>query len=186
MTIFRSEVPKKKVMTLELDLKFIKRKSNAKFQLNIPKHVWEKCGKLWISSILNFKTGITPTKIEANWKHSNSICSTGKQSHMQNFTSINISKHVWEKCGKLCISSIPSFKRGITPTKIDTNWRHSNLICRTIKQSHVQFQLNKYGYVFAKVPVYPKCDINIKFSKWNYQILLCVFLIGKYWSFEIY
>ena len=27
---------------------------------------------------------------------------------------------------------------GITPSKIDTKWRHSNLICITLKQSHVQ------------------------------------------------
>ena len=47
-------------------------------------------------------------------------------------------KGVREKCGKLCISSILSSKRGITPTKIDANWRHSNLICSTVKQSHTQ------------------------------------------------
>ena len=29
-----------------------------------------------------------------------------------------MSKHVGEECGKLCISSILSSKRGITPTKI--------------------------------------------------------------------
>ena len=49
-----------------------------------------------------------------------------------------MSKHVREKCGKLCISSILSSKRGITPTKLDANWRHSNLICSTVKQSYVQ------------------------------------------------
>ena len=33
-----------------------------------------------------------------------------------------MSKHVGEKCGKLCISSILSPKRGnVTPTKIDAN-----------------------------------------------------------------
>ena len=30
------------------------------------------------------------------------------------------------------------------------NWRHSNLICRTIKQSHVQFQLNMSKHVWEK------------------------------------
>ena len=39
-----------------------------------------------------------------------------------------MSKHVGEKCGKLRISYILSPKRGITPTKIDANKRHSNLI----------------------------------------------------------
>ena len=47
-------------------------------------------------------------------------------------------KGVREKCGKLCISSILSSKRGKTPTEIDANWRHSNLICSTVKQSHMQ------------------------------------------------
>ena len=32
-----------------------------------------------------------------------------------------MSKQVEEKCGKLCISSNLSSKRGITPTKIDAN-----------------------------------------------------------------
>ena len=49
-----------------------------------------------------------------------------------------MSKHVGEKCGKLCISSILSSKRGITPTKNDANERHSNLIRITVKQSHMQ------------------------------------------------
>ena len=100
------------------------------------KHVREKCGKLCISSILSSKRGITPTKIDANWRHLNLICSTVKQSHMQNFSSI--CQSVRKKCGKQCIFSILSSKRGITPTKIDGNWRHSNLICSTVKQSHIQ------------------------------------------------
>ena len=32
-------------------------------------------------------------------------------------------KNAGEKCRKLCISSILSPKRDITPTKIDTHWR---------------------------------------------------------------
>ena len=35
----------RKVMTLKLDLKYIKTKSCAKFQLNMSRHVGEKCGK---------------------------------------------------------------------------------------------------------------------------------------------
>ena len=34
---------------------------------------------------------------------------------------LNMSKNAGEKCGKLCISSILSPKRDITPTKIDTH-----------------------------------------------------------------
>ena len=77
-----------KLTTLELDLKYSKTKSYAKFQLNMSKHVREKWGKLCISSILSSKRGITPTKLDANLGHSNLICSTVKQSHMQNFSSI--------------------------------------------------------------------------------------------------
>ena len=154
------------------------------------KHVREKCGKLCFSSILSSKSGITPTKIDTNWRHSNSICSTVRKSNMQVLSSIcqsmgrklrntvyfqyskfqkghnsyknwsnmttlkldlkysrnsyakvqlNMSKHVLRgKCGKPCISSILSSKRGLTPTKIDGNWRHSNLICSTVKQCHMQ------------------------------------------------
>ena len=123
--------------TLELDRMFIRRKWHAKFQVNRSKHVGGKCRKLCISSILSSKRGITPTKIDGNWRHSTLICSTVKQSHMQNFTAC-VSKHVGENCGKQCISSIFSSKRGITPTKLDANWRHSNLICSTVKQSHMQ------------------------------------------------
>ena len=36
---------------------------------------------------------------------------------------LNMSEHVGEKCGKLCISSILSPKTDITPTKIDANWQ---------------------------------------------------------------
>ena len=49
-----------------------------------------------------------------------------------------MSKHVGENCGKLCISSIQSSKRGITPKTIDASWWHSNLIYGTLKQSHMQ------------------------------------------------
>ena len=53
---------------------------------------------------------------------------------MQNFSS----KYAREKCGKLQISYNLSSKRGITPSKIDAKWQHSNLLCSTLKQSHVQ------------------------------------------------
>ena len=144
------------------------------------KHVRGKSGKMCISSLLSSKSGITATKIDANWWHSNLIYSTVKQRHMKISTQCvkacqrkvrktvyfqyskfqkghnshkdwrkltklkldlkysktksyakfrpNMSKHVGEKCGKLCISSNLSSKRGITPTKMDGIWRHSNLI----------------------------------------------------------
>ena len=78
----------RKLTTLEVDLYLSKTKPCAKFQLNKSKHVREKCGKLYIFSILSSKRGITPTKIDANWRHSSLICSTVKQSHVQNFNSI--------------------------------------------------------------------------------------------------
>ena len=38
-----------------------------------------------------------------------------------NTNNANMSKHVGEKCGKLCICNNSKFKRGITPAKIDIN-----------------------------------------------------------------
>ena len=92
----------KKLMTLELHMMFIQSKLYTKFQLNM-----------------------------SNWRHSNLICSTVKQSYMQ--FQLNVSKHVGENCGKLCISSISSSKRGIR-SKLTT----LDLICRTVKQSYMQ------------------------------------------------
>ena len=91
----------RKLITLELDLKYSKTKSYAKLQLDMSKHVREKCGKLCISSILSSKRGITPTKIDGNWRHSNLICSTVKQSHMQNFSSI--CQSMSEKSAENCV-----------------------------------------------------------------------------------
>ena len=62
---------------------YIKKKLYEKFQLNKSKNAGEKCGTLWISSILSPKRGIIPTKIDAHWRHSKLTCSTVKQSHMQ-------------------------------------------------------------------------------------------------------
>ena len=67
---------------------YSKTKSYAKFQLNMSKHVRENCGKLIISSFLSLKRGITPTKIDGNWWLSNLICSTVRQSRMQNLSAI--------------------------------------------------------------------------------------------------
>ena len=78
----------RKLRTLELDLNYSKTKAYAQSQLNMSKNVGEKCGKLHITYILNLQRGITPSKIDAKWWHSNLICSTLKQSHVQNFSSI--------------------------------------------------------------------------------------------------
>ena len=54
-----------------------------------------------------------------------------------------MSKHVGENCGKLCISCILSSKRGITPSKLDGNRRHSKLDRMYItRKYHAKFQLN--------------------------------------------
>ena len=98
-------------------------KSYIKFQLNMSKHVREKCGVLSISSIPSYKSGITPTK---TWRKLTTLeldrMFIRRKWHAK--FQVNRSKHMGRKCRKLCISSILSSKRGITPTKIDGNWRH--------------------------------------------------------------
>ena len=54
-----------KLTALELDLKYGETKSYAKFELNMSKHVGEKCGKLHITFVLSSQRGITPSKIDA-------------------------------------------------------------------------------------------------------------------------
>ena len=43
---------------------------------------------------------------------------------------------------------MPSSKRGITPSKSDAEWGHSNLICGTLKQSHNLCKISTQ-YVYA-------------------------------------
>ena len=106
------------------------------------KHIGEKCGKLNITYILSSQRGITPSKIDAKWRHSNLICSTLKQSHVQNFSSI--CQSMYEKSAENGRTETRTDGRtdresdGITPSKIDAKWWLSNLICITLKQSHVQ------------------------------------------------
>ena len=123
--------------TLQLDLKYSKIKSYVNFQLNMSKHVREKCGILSISSILSYKKWQNSYK---NWRKLTTLeldrMFIRRKWHAK--FQVNRSKHVGGKCRKLCISSILSSKRGIIPTKINGNWRHSNLICSTVKQSHMQ------------------------------------------------
>ena len=73
----------RKVTTHDLALYYIKTKSCAKFKLNMSEHAGENCGRLCISYILSSKRGITPSKIDVKGWHSNLLCSTSKQSHVQ-------------------------------------------------------------------------------------------------------
>ena len=57
---------KLKMTTLKLALWYIKTKSYTKFELNMSKHVGEKCGKLHICKSLNLKRSITPAKSDGN------------------------------------------------------------------------------------------------------------------------
>ena len=56
--------------------------------LNLSKHVREKCGKTAKYQYSQFQKGLTPTKMNGNLRHSYSIGSTVKRSHMQNCSSI--------------------------------------------------------------------------------------------------
>ena len=65
--------------------------STLNFQLNISKHVTEKCWKLCKTAYFlysKFEKRHNFSKIDAKWRHSHFICSTFKQSHMKNFSSI--------------------------------------------------------------------------------------------------
>ena len=82
-------------------------------------HAGENCGKLCNSYILSSKRGMTPSKIDTKGRHSNLLCSKNiKTKSCVNFQ-LNMSEHLEEECGKLCISYILSSQRGITPSKID-------------------------------------------------------------------
>ena len=58
------------------------------------------------SYILSSQRGITPSKIDSKWQHSNLLCSIFKQSHVQNFSSI--CQSMQEKTAENCV--IPIFK----------------------------------------------------------------------------
>ena len=108
-------------------------KSYVKFQLNMSKHVGEKCWTLCISSTVSSN------------KHTESIAEAIQVPHQPQqikickyYFSALVSKDVGEKCVKLRISYILSPKRGKTPTRINANKWHWNLICSTVKESHMQ------------------------------------------------
>ena len=67
--------------------------------------------KLCISCILCLKRGKTPSIIDANWAHSNFTCKSLIKSYKK--FQLNMSRHVGEKCRKLCISSILNSKQDV-------------------------------------------------------------------------
>ena len=96
---------------------------NLKFQLNLSMHVyncvfslfWVPKGALLLQKLMRIDDTRTWSVVQLN----KVICKISAQ-------------YIREKCEILSISSILSYKRGITPTKSDGNWRHSNLLC-TVK-----------------------------------------------------
>ena len=122
---------------LKLDLYYSKTKSYVKFQLNMSKHVREKSRKLYFQ-YSEFQKGHNSNKTWRKLMRLELDLYYSKTKSYEKFQ-LNMSMHVREKCGKLCISSILISKRGITPTKLDANWRDSNLIWSTVNQSHMQY-----------------------------------------------
>ena len=105
MKITWSEVHKKKVI------------SNISAQYQYVEHVWQECGKLYFK-YYQFQKWYNSDK---NWRKLMTLDFNLKFIKWKSYTKsqLNMSKHIEEKYGKLCISSILSSKRGITPTKID-------------------------------------------------------------------
>ena len=76
-----------------------------------------------------------------------------------------MSKHVREKCGKLCISSILSSQRGITPTKIGSKMTTLKLALWYIKtKSYTKFELNMSKHVGEKCGKLHICK-NLKLKR---------------------
>ena len=123
----------RKLTTLELDLWYGKTKSYAKFQLNMSKHVREKCGKLYISSFYVPKWALLLqklTQIDDNQTWSvvwlnKVICKISAQ----------YIKACMRKVQKIVYFQYSKFRKRHNSYK---NWRHSNLIYSTVKQSHMQ------------------------------------------------
>ena len=66
----------RKLMTLKLDRMFMRRKWHTKFQLNMSKHVGEKCGNLWLTDIAILKyflseDGRVKRKVTTQKRHQN-------------------------------------------------------------------------------------------------------------------
>ena len=140
-------------MTLDFNLTFIKWKSYTKFQLNMSKHIEEKCGKLCISSIPNTKRGITPTKIDDT--------RTWSDVHWQKVIykiSAQYAKACRGKVQKTVYFQYFKFQIwSMSPTKTDANWRHSKFIYSTVKQNYAQFHLymsKHLGKKYRKLCIY--------------------------------
>ena len=101
--------------TLEVDLKYSKTKSCVKFQLNMSKREREKCRKLYLQYSKFEKRH--NSKIDANWRHSNLICSTEKQSYMQ--ISAQYVKGCKRKVRKTVYFQYSKFEKGHNSNK---NW----------------------------------------------------------------
>ena len=54
----------------------VKQSHMSQFQLDMSKHVADKCGKLHIIYILGSQRGITPSKVDAKWRQSNFVHTT--------------------------------------------------------------------------------------------------------------
>ena len=101
------------------------------------KHVGEKCGKLHITYFLSSQRGITPSNRVAAFrgmhvspaKHSYAWLSRKCDYRTDRHTHTQTDAGQSDPYVPLCFAG---------DTKIDAKWRHSNLICSTLKQSHVQ------------------------------------------------
>ena len=89
-----------KMTTLKLALWYIKTKSYTKFELNMSKHVEEKCGKLHICKEFEVKKEDNSCK---KWRNvmAFELDLTCIKIKWYTIFEINMSKHVGEKCGKL-------------------------------------------------------------------------------------
>ena len=119
--------------TLKLDLKYSKTKSYAKFQLNMSKHVREKCRKLYISSFYVPKRAFLLQKLtQIDDNRTWSVVGLNKVICKISAQYIKACKRKMQKTVYLQYSK---FQKGHNSYK---NWRHSNLIYSTVKQSHMQ------------------------------------------------
>ena len=109
--------------TLKLDLEYSKTKSNAKFQLNMSKHVREKCEKLYISSFYVPKGALLLQKLmqiddDRTWSEvrlNKVICKISAQ----------YIKACKRKVQKAVYFQYSKFQKGHNSYR---NWRHLNLI----------------------------------------------------------
>ena len=123
----------RKLTTLKLDLKYSKTKSYAKFQLNMSKHVREKCGKLYILSFYVPKGALLLQKLTQI--DDNLTSSVVRLNKVICKISAQYIKACKRKVRKTVYFQYSKFQKRHNSYK---NWRHSNLIYSTVKQSHMQ------------------------------------------------